>query len=71
MLRDVQVFRLREDGDPDRELLPTAAGPVHVTGSYPLDAFSDEEWQSEERQRYVDELTRDVVHASDQVGDTP
>ncbi|ATB36665.1 hypothetical protein CYFUS_002080 [Cystobacter fuscus] len=62
-LRDVEGFLLRERGDPDRELVKTLAGVVHTTGEYPLERFSSDEWTSEERQRYLDEFSRDVADA--------
>jgi hypothetical protein len=62
-LRDVEGFLLRERGDPDRELVKTLAGVVHTTGEYPLERFSADEWTSEERQRYLDEFSRDVDEA--------
>jgi hypothetical protein len=62
-LRDVEGFLLLENGDPDRELLTMLSGPIHTTRVYPLEAFSRDEWQSEERQRYLDEFTRDVEKA--------
>jgi hypothetical protein len=34
-----------------------------VSAHYPLTAFSDAEWQSEERDRYLAELQRDVDEA--------
>jgi hypothetical protein len=62
-LRDVEGFLLREQGDPDRSLVKTLAGVVHTTGEYPLERFSADEWTSEERQRYLDEFSRDVAEA--------
>jgi hypothetical protein len=62
-LRDVDGFLLRESGDPDRELLLPLQGPVHTTKGYPLTAFSDAEWTSEERQRYLTEYGKDVKQA--------
>jgi hypothetical protein len=62
-LRDVDGFLLLERGDPDRELLAALSGYVHVTREYPHELFSAAEWQSEERQRHVDEFTRDVEEA--------
>lgn len=67
-LRDVDAFLLHENRSPDRALLPRLAGPVHVSGSYPLAAFADTEWASEERSRYLTELTRDVEEAQRQLG---
>lgn len=62
-LRDVEGFLLKETGDPDRELLSTLRGYVHTTREYPTNVFSGEEWQSEERTRYINEFTKDVNEA--------
>lgn len=62
-LRDLEGFLLRESGDPDRELMPRAEGPLYTTRSYPFDAFSSADWQSETRSRYLGELTHDVQAA--------
>jgi hypothetical protein len=62
-LRDVEGFLLKESGDPDRELLTTLRGYVHTTREYPTTVFSAEEWQSEERSRYINEFTKDVNEA--------
>jgi len=64
-LRDVEGFLLLEQGDPDRELMPTKAGAVHQTRRHPLSAFSSEEWSSEQRARYLEELQRDVDRADE------
>ncbi|MBN1209476.1 MAG: hypothetical protein JXB05_31785 [Myxococcaceae bacterium] len=66
-LRDVEGFLLKERGDPDRELLTTLRGYVHTTREYPSTAFSADEWQSEERSRYMDEFTRDVKEAQQEL----
>jgi hypothetical protein len=65
-LRDVDGFLLRESF-PDRMLMPRRAGPVHTTGTVPLSEFADAEWDSEERQRYLAELTRDMAEARQRV----
>ncbi|PTL79007.1 choice-of-anchor X domain-containing protein [Vitiosangium sp. GDMCC 1.1324] len=65
-LRDVEGFLLRENADPDRELVKSLAGYVHTTQQYGLDRFSPDEWTSEERQRYLDEFTKDVDEAQKQ-----
>jgi hypothetical protein len=62
-LRDVEGFLLKETGEPDRELLTTLRGYVHTTREYPTTVFSAEEWQSEERSRYINEFTKDVNEA--------
>jgi hypothetical protein len=36
---------------------------VHTTRMHAAGDFSDAEWQSEERQRYLEELGRDVKQA--------
>jgi hypothetical protein len=62
-LRDVVAFRLREQGHPDRALMPRLNDAVHVSGRHLLAAFSDAAWSSDERARYLAELTRDVDRA--------
>lgn len=68
-LRDIEGFLLKENADPDRELLPTRAGVVYTTKAYRDQDFSDEEWQSEERNRYLDEFERDVERAKNELAD--
>ncbi|MBL8308435.1 MAG: hypothetical protein JNM33_17210 [Rubrivivax sp.] len=67
VLRDVEAFLLKPDTFPDRVMLPRRAGVLHTSRSYPLAAFSDAEWSSEERTRYLTELGRDVATAERQV----
>jgi hypothetical protein len=62
-LRDVDAFLLKPDSYPDRVMLPRLAGVVHTTRMHAAGDFSDAEWQSEERQRYLEELGRDVKQA--------
>ncbi|WP_239014475.1 hypothetical protein [Archangium violaceum] len=62
-LRDVEGFLLREQGDPDREVMKSLSGDVHTTQQYGLERFSPAEWTSEERQRYLDEFSKDVNEA--------
>ena len=64
-LRDVDAFLLKPDTFPDRSLMPRRDGLVYQTRSYPLVAFSDTEWVGAERQRYLDEYTKDVHEAED------
>ena len=66
-LRDVDAFLLRPDAFPDRRLMPRLAGVVHTSKSYPLVSFSDAPWTSEERTRYLTELTRDLNEAQAKV----
>ncbi|RKH06996.1 hypothetical protein D7X74_33345 [Corallococcus sp. CA047B] len=66
-LRDVEGFLLKEMGDPDRELMVTMRGPVHTTRDYALHQFSPAEWKSPERDRYTNELRKDVVEAQKQL----
>jgi hypothetical protein len=67
-LRDVVAFRLREEGHPDRALMPRLNGTVHVSAKHALASFSEAEWSGEERSRYLAELTRDVEEAQTKVG---
>ena len=66
-LRDVEAFLLLPDAFPDRLMLPRLAGLVHQSQVYPLSAFSPEAWQSEERERYLAELGKDVGAAQEQL----
>ncbi len=66
-LRDVDGFLLRENTFPDRVMLARRPGPIHTSRSYPLAAFSDAEWASEERTRYLTELSKDVAEAEQQL----
>jgi hypothetical protein len=66
-LRDVDAFLLKPDAFPDRALMPRRAGVVWRTRSYPLSAFSDAEWTSDERNRYLAEYGKDVQEAEQQL----
>jgi hypothetical protein len=66
-LRDVVAFRLREEGHPDRALMPRLNGAVLVTAKHALASFSNAEWSAEERSRYLAELTRDLEEAQKKV----
>lgn len=63
-LRDVDGYLLRENTDPDRALMPRLEGKVFTSKKHPLEGFSDAEWQSEERTRYLTEFARDLKLAS-------
>ena len=63
-LRDVDGYLLKENTDPDRALMPRLEGKVHVSKPYPLKNFSDTEWQSEERSRYLTEFAKDLSAAT-------
>ena len=58
-LRDVDGYLLRENADPDRELMPRLEGPVMKSRTRSLDGISDAEWSSEERERYLTEFAKD------------
>jgi hypothetical protein len=62
-LRDVDGYLLRENADPDRLLMPRLEGKAFVGKPHPLKAFSDAEWQGEERSRYLAEYGRDLAQA--------
>ena len=63
-LQDVEGFLLLPDQFPDRAMLPRRAGVVYSSQRYGLDRFSDAEWQSEERSRYLTEYQKDVDQAT-------
>jgi hypothetical protein len=63
----VVAFRLREEGHPDRALMPRLNGAVHVSAKHALASFSAAEWSAEERSRYLAELTRDLEEAQKKV----
>jgi hypothetical protein len=67
-LRDLQGFLLMEDRFPDRAMLARREGVVYSSASYPLKGFSDAEWTSEERDRYLAELGKDVAQLESQLG---
>jgi hypothetical protein len=62
-LRDVDAFLLLPDADPDRVLMPRIPGLAYTTKKYVVGNFSEAEWQSEERERYLRELANDVAAA--------
>ncbi len=66
-LRDVQGFLLLPDRYPDRSMMARQAGIIHTSQTYALASFSDAEWRSEERDRYLTELSKDVNEAQQQV----
>ena len=66
-LRDMQGFLLLQDRFPDRAMLARREGVVHKSASYAAKAFSDAEWTSEERDRYLAELGKDVAQLEGQL----
>lgn len=58
-LRDVDGYLLKENTDPDRELMPRLEGPVLTSRTRSLEGMADAEWSSEERQRYLTEFAKD------------
>jgi hypothetical protein len=68
-LRDIEGFLLKENTFPDRELMPSLTGVVHTTKRYEERDFSDQDWQSEEKDRHVKEFTKDVEEAKRHVVD--
>ncbi|MFG6455609.1 hypothetical protein [Roseateles sp. BYS96W] len=70
-LRDLQGFLLLEDRFPDRAMLLRREGVVHRSASYALKGFSDAEWASEERDRYLAELGKDVAQLEAQLKPPP
>jgi hypothetical protein len=66
-LRDVDGYLLKENADPDRALMPRLEGKVFTSQRHPLKGFSDAEWQSEERTRYLTEFAKDVKLAKNEL----
>ena len=66
-LVDVEAFLLRPDVFPDRTMMPRLAGVAHVSQRYSMENFSTQEWQSEQRDRYLAEYLRDVTRAEDEL----
>jgi len=62
-LRDVDGYLLKEGADPDRALMPRLEGKVYTSKTTSTKGFSDAEWQSEERTRYLTEFGKDVANA--------
>ncbi|MDE2401095.1 MAG: hypothetical protein KGL90_05480 [Burkholderiales bacterium] len=60
-LRDLQGFVLYENRFPDRAMMPRRPQAIYTSGVYPPAGFSDAEWSSPDRQRHLDEYTRDVT----------
>ena len=67
-LVDVEGFLLQPDTFPDRAMMPRQAGVAHESQRYDVNAFSNAEWQSEERARYLAEYGRDLQRALDEMG---
>lgn len=66
-LRDVDGYLLKENADPDRALMSRLEGKVHTSKTYAPGGFSDAEWQSEERSRYLTEFSKDVTLARERL----
>jgi hypothetical protein len=66
-LVDVEGFLLQPDTFPDRAMMPRWPGDAHVSQRYSTASFSGDEWQSEERSRYLAEYGRDVQQALSEV----
>jgi hypothetical protein len=63
-LRDVDGYLLKENTDPDRELMPRLEGQVMTSRKRTLEGVSDAEWDSEERRRHLTEFARDRKSAA-------
>jgi hypothetical protein len=62
-LHDLTGFRLLPDTYPDRETMPDLTGEVYASRPHRAAEFSSSEWASDEKQRHVDEMTKDVTAA--------
>ena len=58
-LRDVDGYLLKENVDPDRELMPRLEGPLLTSRMGSLKGVADTEWTSEERERHLTEFAKD------------
>jgi hypothetical protein len=68
-LRDVEAFLLKADTYPDRVMLPRLAGAVHTSRVYAQGDFANAAWVSDERDRYLTELSKDVAEAEQALRD--
>ena len=68
-LRDVDGFLLIPDTFPDRAMMARQPGLIYTSARYARDRFSDSEWTSEERERYLTEYGKDAETARQQVQD--
>lgn len=59
-LRDIEGYLLKENTYPDRDLIAGIDGLAYTTKSYALRDFSDDEWQSEEKERHLKEFQKDL-----------
>ncbi|MEI7892593.1 MAG: hypothetical protein WCI05_05855 [Myxococcales bacterium] len=66
-LRDLEGYMLLENAHPDRKLVPTVEGVFYTAKTYPMGSFSDDEWQSDERQRHLDRYGQDAAEAEQRV----
>jgi hypothetical protein len=62
-LRDVDGYLLKENTNPDRALVPRLPGKVLTGTAHSPTSFSEAEWQSEERSRYLTEFGKDLKEA--------
>lgn len=69
-LRDMDGFLLLPNAFPDRKVIAALAGPVHRTALYDESQFSDAEWTSAERTRYLNRYGQDVDRAQAEVDGT-
>ena len=70
VLRDVEGYLFLDDTTPDRAHMARLSGVVHRTAVYSLSEFSDKEWDSEQKRRYLGEYEKDVAEAGAEVGAT-
>lgn len=66
-LRDLEGYLLKENVDPDRELMSAKLGVIYTTKPYRKNEFTDAAWESEEKDRHVKEFTKDVNKAKEKV----
>ena len=59
-LRDVDGLLLKPATDPGRAQMPRLPGRLVMTKNYALSSFSEAEWNSEERARYLAEYSKHI-----------
>jgi hypothetical protein len=68
VLRDLDGYLLLPDAFPDRQLMPRLPGTVYTSRERKLSDFSNAEWNSEVRDRYLGKFSQDISDAQAQVG---
>ncbi len=62
-LRDIEGYLLEENTFPDREIMAGMDGVVLTSRAYKMSDFSDDDWDSADKQRHLAEFRKDVSEA--------